>query len=173
MTSMPGMTTSFLAQATGSGGELPMPLRAMRDQWGEPTIPVGWVVLAGAALLAVLSIIWLGTWWKRRHDQPRPWWVFIQTARHMGLTWREQWLLVCIARHERLPTPLTLMLSRRTLGHHAKRYLQRRSLHRRAAVVRRLVAIRAALFEMIDAAPATGNDHAPARAEAQPRSGSA
>ncbi|MFA9477693.1 hypothetical protein ACERK3_05225 [Phycisphaerales bacterium AB-hyl4] len=145
----------LLAQATGTGGELPMPLRAVRDHWGDSTISVGWVILSGSVLLFILAIVWVWNWWKQRNEQPRPWWVFYRTASHMGLTLREQWLLVRIARHERLPSPLTLMLSRRTLGHHARQYLARRSQHRRAAIIRRLLAIRSALFDSLESSAAT------------------
>ncbi|MEX0743960.1 MAG: hypothetical protein WD118_00045 [Phycisphaeraceae bacterium] len=132
--------------ATAGGRQSTVQL--ISEHWHESLIPVGSAIAAGAALLIVLLTAWLWTRWQHRHEHPRPWRVFHQTAAHMGLTWRERWLLICIARHEKLPSPLTLMLSRRTLWRHARHYVQARTGRRRTAVVQRVAVIREALFDL-------------------------
>ncbi|MEX0653092.1 MAG: hypothetical protein WD534_06585 [Phycisphaeraceae bacterium] len=143
----------LLAQVTSSEHVLPERLRAIGDHWGDTTLPANSVIVAGSILLAVMLLVALWIGWKQRRAQPRPWRVFHRVARHMGLTWREQWLLVRIARHGQLPSPLTLMLSRRTLGYYTKQYVAGRPPRRRATVVRRVVAIRQALFDPPDSLP--------------------
>lgn len=145
--------TLFLAQAAPSPNAADPPdrwelLRQSMDHWNGSThsLPTSWFVGAVALLLAALAAASI---WKHSHEWLRrfaPLLMFHQVAADLGLGPADEWLLVRIARRQTLPSPLTLLLSRQTLRHHALRYAERCSAVRRDRVLGRVGAISQTLF---------------------------
>ena len=118
----------------------------------DQTFPVTSAVLVALGLVLLLASIWGWRWHQRRHLRSEPIRVFHQVASQVGMSLKQQWLLVRIARQQHLPTPLTLMLSGKTLEHHAQAYLQAASDRRRDALKGQIHAVVALLFDQSPAA---------------------
>ena len=97
----------------------------------DSVIPVELLIAAIGLLLIVVALISAFRFWKSRHDNPHPLLVFHRLAKTAQLTLREQWLLYRIARRQALPSPITLLVSPRTLRLHANAYA--RGLNENAA----------------------------------------
>jgi len=111
------------------------------------TFPVTAAVLICAGLLLLLTAAWGWQRYKQRHLRSEPMLTFHQMATAMGLSLKQQWLLVRIARRQMLPTPLTLMLSSATLGHHAQQFADLTPPRHREAINNDVNAITRLLFE--------------------------
>ena len=109
--------------------------------------PATSALLVSLGLLLLVVAIWGRRWHRQRHLRSAPLLVFHQLAGQMGLSLKQQWLLVRIAHQQSLPTPLTLMLSGATLAHHAGRYAESASAHRRESLTAKVDAIAAVLFD--------------------------
>jgi hypothetical protein len=100
-------------------------VREIARHWnggGMVDLSAGVLVFAGVVLLVLA--LWM---WKRHRgeDAPsRPMAVFRRVAGKVALSIGEQVLLTRIARQQKLPTPLTLLLSSGTLQHHGQRYAE-------------------------------------------------
>ena len=122
-------------------------LRDVSEHWGsDVTTPLPWIIVAGGLLLIALGVVLLVRWWRQRHLRSRPWAVFHAVASTAGLTLLDRWLLMRIAHQQRLPTPLTLLLSGRTLRLHARAYVEHLPPFRRAPVMQRIASIRRDVF---------------------------
>lgn len=120
----------FLAQAVtdpATSGKLTrVDLKEVQDHFSSSQmIPIEWILLAAGIVLVGISVLSLVRWWKTRHERSNPTLVFIQIGLRMGLGVADMWLLYRIARQQKLPTPLTLMLSPATLDHHTDRFVAR------------------------------------------------
>ena len=107
-----------------------------------------WIAVAGSAVALVVLGLWL---WKRsqsRDLRTAPILTFRRVAAALGLGLSDQLMLIRIARHEALPSPLTLVLSPATLAHHASHYTERLSPPLRPHVLARVASISTALFGM-------------------------
>jgi len=125
----------------------PLDWAEVSENWGsDATAPMPWIILAAGVLLLVLGIVLLVRWWRRRHLRSRPWAVFNELATIAGLSLSDRWLLMRIARQQALPTPLTLLLSGRTLRIHARDYAANQPPWRRAAIMQRVASIRRDIF---------------------------
>lgn len=143
----------LVAQADGGSGRGSAmdPLHALRDHWGsDVAAPLQWVLIAGGALLMALGVVLMVRWWRGRHQRSKPWAVFQQIAGVAELGVADQWLLVRIARQQRLPTPLTLLLSGRTLRMHGRAFVETQVPWRRVAIMRRIASIRRHVFGHMD-----------------------
>ena len=121
-------------------------IRAISEHWGDTSdLPIISLLAILAALILALGLLRLRRYFKQRRFAAKPTQVFLNIARAANVSFADQWLLVRIARHQHLP-PLTLLLSPRTLRHHAQQYVQKRHPTRRRAVMRRIAAIRRELF---------------------------
>ncbi len=105
-----------------------------------------WLLVAAGAVMLLLSAVSIVQWWKHRHEQSHPWLMFISAANFAGLGWRHQWTLFWIARHQKLGSPLTLMLAPGTFDQHVKAYLESRAGFRRESHRRVLQDVRELLF---------------------------
>jgi hypothetical protein len=114
---------------------------------GGRSFPMTSLVLVGLGLLLLLGAIAGWRWHQRRHARPAPLGVFHRLAAQMGLTLKEEWLLVKIARHQSIPTPLTLLLSGSTFAHHVKPFLEAASGRRRRAITAKVHVIAVRLFD--------------------------
>ena len=112
----------------------------------DQTFPLTSAVLVASGLALLLASIWGWRWHQQRHLRSEPISVFHQVASQVGLSLKQQWLLVRIARQQHLPTPLTLMLSSGTLDHHAQAFLQAASARRRDALKGKIHAVATLLF---------------------------
>ncbi len=122
--------------------------RHIRDHFDSSSqLPPHSLYAAVSVLLAVLGGLWLWRWHKTRHERPRPFATFNHAADQMGLSLSDQWLLTRIARQQKLPTPLTLMLAAGTLQHHGEQYIQTvKPTGRRKSIATRIAAIHWLLF---------------------------
>jgi hypothetical protein len=144
----------WLLQASFLASRLPdnLPPRAslqeIREGWRFETSDFDptWALLAMASLLGVL-LVWSMARRMLAGLRP-PSWAFIKAARKAGLSHGDAWLLWRIARSEKLPSGLSLMLSCGTLRHHGLRYLRDIDAARRPAVAQRLADIEARLFDI-------------------------
>ena len=101
---------------------------AFRERDG---LPVRWVLVAIGVMLVGVAAISLGRvlWRYARGEvtlRPLPAVRFVRWAERCGLSRSQQWLLWRIARQQGLPTPLTLLLSPRTLRVHGHLYIEAR-----------------------------------------------
>lgn len=112
----------------------------------QPMIPLEWVMVGTGLVMVAISGLSIHHWWRHRHLRSSPLLIFNRVAGRCELGLSDQWLLWRIARHQSLPTPLTLMLARSTLGHHGRAFVKSRAPWRRAPLMGRLEQIRRTLF---------------------------
>jgi len=106
-----------------------------------------WPVLLGfAVLLILIAVLYVRRLHQLRQLQSLPLATFVQIATALNIALTDQWLLLRIARHDALSTPLTLLLSPTTLRHHAQHYLSSIAVWRRTRASRRLGAIEQMVF---------------------------
>jgi len=142
----------FVLGTTGdaerSFGGLEAAGRIFGEHWNDSDfLPVRWLVVAGLIIAAILTPMLIHRWHRHHQLRSKPLLTFHDLASHVGLSLKDQWLLMKIGRGEALATPLTLLLSRSTLRHHAERYAQSLSTRRRVAVLRRIAAMRQMLYD--------------------------
>lgn len=103
-------------------------LSQLSEHWGNKsgTFPVHWALLAIGAVIAGFALIGLVRWWRRGDGQSRPLLVFNAVAKQVGLSWAHRLLLIRIARAQRLPGPLTLLVCPATLDHHVRAFAEAR-----------------------------------------------
>lgn len=141
-----------LVLARGPRDPLPsLPSRTeIFEQWklesGPLFSPAPILVAAGVLLvvIAAMRIVQL----RRRHQlRQGVMSIFHHVATQAGLDLQTQWLLVRIARHQSLPSPLTLLVCDATLQHHGRAFLQTLSPARRRRPADRLARLRRLLWE--------------------------
>lgn len=109
--------------------------------------PTHWLLIGAGLLLSFLGLHATFCWARRRQMVVHQgWWTFSRLASEVGLAWQDRWLLWQISRHQRLPNPLTLLLSASTLRHYARRYAENRSHRRRVVIAGRVASMRRQLF---------------------------
>ncbi len=123
--------------------------RYLQNDWtfsGHPLMSVWSFVAVAMVLMIVIAGLW--AWRTYRFDQLRskPIMIFHHLAREIGITPWDEWLLFLIGRHQDLPTPLTLLLSRGTFDHYTDRYLQTLPPKRRNHVTGRIQRLSRYLF---------------------------
>ena len=118
---LPGILNQTRSTTPGGGW------RSLQEGWtfsGYPLMSL-WSL---AAVATVLMLVIIGLWaWRTYYVRPlrsKPMLIFHQIAREARVAPKDEWLLILIARHQALPTPLTLLLSPGTFNHHAHRYLE-------------------------------------------------
>jgi hypothetical protein len=147
--SMNALVAVWLGVVESPPGAQGFAIRDISKHWGGASvIDVQWLFIAAGVVIVFVSGLSLHRWWKHRHSRPSPVWVFLAICHELKLGMADQWLLWRIARHQQLPTPLTLLLSRSTLGFHAQAYASSLSESRKARVLRRSTAIGRQLFEV-------------------------
>jgi len=115
---------------------------AMREGWANtPMLPemLALLVVTIAVLLAA------GYIYNRRQGQAAeasPLRLFDELAAELAIAPADRRLLVRISRTRKLPTPLTLLLSPRTLRHHAAAFWQPMSAWRKARCAKRIAKLR-------------------------------
>lgn len=135
------------ADPSASGTLTRVDLKEVQNHFSSSQmIPIEWILLAAGIVLVGISLLSLIRWWKTRHERSSPMLVFFQVALRMGLGVLDGWLLYRIARQQRLPTPLTLMLTPATLEHHTDRFVARFSPGRAEMVRHRVRSIEQRLF---------------------------
>ncbi len=159
------LTLTAAAQATSNSSEDSSSALFWREaskHWGSDAVtPVHWIVIAAGILLTFLGLLLVVRWWHRRHLRSHPWGVFHHVAGAVGLSWSDRWLLMRIARQQKLPTPLTLVLSGRTLRMHGRAFAAVQPPWRRAVIMQRVASIRRDLFGQLGAEPEPPSAPAP------------
>lgn len=116
------------------------------DGPGQTYAAVRWVLLIAAIALLFILARQVFITSRRLKLKSRPMQIFNRLAGEMGVSLADQWLLMRIAKHEQLPTPITLMLSSATLRHHTDHYMKTLAGRRRDKVMAQVAGISAALF---------------------------
>lgn len=109
------------------------------------------VILAGLIVIVMLSL-WLLKRVRRTEPDAPPISIFDKAAADLGLTIMDRWLLIRIAKQQKLLTPLTLLASAQTLGHHANAFIRSQPRWRRDSVAQRVNRIGAKLFDTVQTA---------------------
>ncbi|MEM6553623.1 MAG: hypothetical protein AAF750_16015 [Planctomycetota bacterium] len=100
------------------------------------TLPIDFLVAAVGLLLAGLAVFSAVRWYRTRHKNPHPLLIFRNAAKSAGLTLTDQLTLFQLARARQLPSPITLLVSARTLRLHAAAQTQAQHARRPAAAAR-------------------------------------
>lgn len=123
------------------------PLSKVGEHWGSGgQVQFEYLLIAIGVVLVALSLVSLHRWWNTRDERPAPTLAFLEVCAAVGLSWGDRLFLWRIARQQRLPSPLTLMLCPITLHHHGKAYAEAVGLANRAARLRRVASLRRRLF---------------------------
>lgn len=125
--------------------------QAISESFGAKRFEVAlpWqAIVIGLVLLALVLVIARG-WGMVQRSQTRsqPVRLFLQVAQALGIGWRERWLLIRIARQQKLPSALTLLVSRSTMLIHARAYAQSLGERRGERVLKRVAQLAALIFE--------------------------
>lgn len=143
----------LLGQASAAPAKTPagntggVDLKLISENWGANSlVSTQWAMVAIGALLILLAVIAMTRWWRTRHLRSNPLLVFNRVATELDLPWRQRWLLFCIARQQALPTPLTLLLSPRTMRLHARAYAADKRVGRRLSIMQRVAQMRRQLY---------------------------
>jgi hypothetical protein len=120
-------------------------LQEMMEHWHGPLLSL-WLLGAGVSLLMV-GLLGLSLWQRRRSGvrRSRPFALFWRVAARLRMPWSQRWMLYRVARHERLPSPLTLLLSAATLRYHGRRYAASVGAWRRLRVLKTIAQARRVL----------------------------
>lgn len=125
------------------------------DSWAEQVIqnfgdgwllPPGWVFVAVAGVVALLFGLWGWQRRNRRATDPDAMDVYGDIARRIRLPHADRRLLAKVAMQQKLPSPITLLLSSTTLAHHGRYYVESLPAWRQPAVRARLSSVRRYLF---------------------------
>ena len=127
-------------------------LQESLEYWGNNS-KFAWISLAlGACLvLGVIAGFCVRPWLQRRQQRLIPLRTFRQLADELGISTRDQALLIRIAKQQALPSPLTLILSGATLKHHVQRYGQTLSRSDLNEITRQVDALERDLFGPMNA----------------------
>lgn len=123
----------------------------MRDAWRHDSpnstpLPVNWILGIGAVLVLLIVTSWVKQWIRKRRDAHAPLASFDQMMRDLGVGWSDRKLLIRIAQQQKLPAPLTLVLSGETLSFHAAAYAGVQPTMYRNLILSRAAALRLRLF---------------------------
>jgi len=121
------MACFFLLAKRDLHGAPPVSWQHLQEQWSfsaKHLMPVTPILVVVVLLTTVMILI--GCWRSGifRRLRPTSLQIFRQVIHDLGLARGEVSLLIRIAHHQHLPSPLTLMLSAATLEHHAQAYAQ-------------------------------------------------
>ncbi len=106
------------------------------------------VILLGTIVIVTLTL-WLVRRVRRKEPDAPPLSVFDKAAAELGLTIMDRWLMVRIAKQQKLRTPLTLLASSQTLAQHANDFIRAQPRWRRASVAQRVNRIAEKLFAAV------------------------
>jgi len=122
--------------------------QAFRDYFGgdKYDVPLSGILITFGALICIMIVLYTIKKWRRRREQSQPINVFKRVAKRVGLHPADQHLLMRIARHQNLPSPLTLLLSATTLRHHAHYFAEAQPPRQRPQIMGRIAVIRRDLF---------------------------
>ncbi len=144
------MIITLAALATRSPEET---LRALREGWVNSPV-LSWLLPLGALLLA--GLLTAAIILHRRQAGNADAGLtrnFTDLTDGLALSYFDRRLLARIARQQKLPTPLTLLLSPRTMRHHAAAYWRPLSGRTQLRVARRIARLRRHLLSDHAAAP--------------------
>ncbi len=122
-------------------------VRYFVDHWhSDRLMSVRTILGLLTGLLLVLFVLRMWQRHKTQASRARPAATFLAVAWSLRLRWRDQWLLLRVARQQRLPSALTLLLSPATLQHHAQRYVATLARHRRPSMHTRMSGLHRTLY---------------------------
>ncbi len=124
--------------------ELKDAMRNASDQGSQ--IPTSWILALGALLVLAFVANWAWNRYQRLAQDLAPRRAFEALAGDLGLGWPDRKFLISVAQQQRLPSPLTLMLSGDTLAYHAAAYAGAQPSISRGLILSRAESIRQKLF---------------------------
>lgn len=110
---------------------------------GQGLMTVAYIFL-GIGLFIAARAAWIGL--RRLWERATPLRLYMNIAGQAGLGLTDCWWLWCVARRQKLTSPITLLLSRDTLTHHAQRFTATLTSYNAAYVSSRLRGIEHHLF---------------------------
>jgi hypothetical protein len=120
-------------------------VRAIRENWNSGPHAVWLLIGFALTLAALMTVLYIR---KRRELEPSdaaPAALFHDLALSLGISLRDRRMLARISRQQSLPSPLALLLSPRTMRHHASAYCTGLTRRRRSSVLHRVRATRGLL----------------------------
>jgi len=109
----------------------------------HPESAVAFFIALGALLLAIRIYRRYTT----ENQEAEPLIVFHDIAKHFELSIKDQWLLIQIAKHQNLSTPLALIICRGTFHHYVERYMKSQPRPKQLALANEVTHIQATLFD--------------------------
>ncbi|MEX2212558.1 MAG: hypothetical protein WD768_00425 [Phycisphaeraceae bacterium] len=132
-----------LAQTPPSRLEM---LKQISDSRYKVQYPITLLLFFFAGVALLLLWVWLRQRAKAHAAQDTPMSVFRALARQLRVSLFDRLLLMRVARRQELPSPLTLLLSARTIRHHARAFAAPMHRYRAAALMLRVARLRRRLF---------------------------
>ena len=120
---------------------------AIKNHWSGAQMPPTIFIVIAIVLLMMLAVVWYWKWQNTRYLRSEPILTFRYIAKEVGLTMREQVLLIRIAHRLGLASPLTLILSQGTLEHHVELYARQKHPMRQKQVYSQAKKLSKRLFE--------------------------
>ncbi len=133
----------MIDEATTTGLQLPNKWDPSYWPSGEGLMTVAYI-FAGIAMFVAGRAAWIGL--GRLWHRSAPLRIYLDVAAQAGLGFGDRWWLWCVARKQKLASPITLLLSRGTLSHHAAEFTATLPSYNAAYVAGRLRNIEARLF---------------------------
>lgn len=110
---------------------------------GQGLMTIGYIFL-GVGIFVAGQAGWSGA--RRLWERSAPLRFYMRIAGRAGLGLTDQWWLWCVARRQKLSSPITLLLSRDTLTHHARKFTATLTSYNAAYVSSRLRGIEFRIF---------------------------
>jgi len=127
----------------------PVSWDTLQQNWrlsAKDLFPIKPFLVAVLVLAVFLVVMWVWKSGQIRRLRSTPVRIFNEVVDGLGLTFADRWLLIRIAHQQALPSPLTLVLSEATFGHHLEQYTQTVGARRRAKIQSRVARIKRVLF---------------------------
>ena len=123
--------------------------RAIRENWSSRPQSLWLLILFALGLAAVIGLLHIRKRRERRGDGETgdgdAFRIFSEVAASLRVAPRDRRMLTRISRQQSLPSPLTLLLSPRTMHHHARSFSGTMSRRHRLRVLRRVSQLRLVL----------------------------
>lgn len=140
------ISVSVTQAETGSIPGRATPAEIGQHAIGGATLPWQYLFLVFGVLLVLGSLYAMWRMTRQAQEENQPMLIYSSLARDVGLSLGDQYLLYRIARQQMLPSPITLLISRRTLSHHALSYASEQQLASQRRILARVRQINEKMF---------------------------
>jgi len=123
-TAITAMTMSLSQNAQAQSAETAPSLKSISDHWGgEALFPTEMFLVILGIVLVIIAIVSLWNWRKKAKVLQRRSVLFRDIVAEAELVFWQRWILIYLARREKLDSPLTLLVCPQTFEHHLEHYL--------------------------------------------------